>query len=123
MAEELGSGIKTITKYNKIYSGGVPSFKDDEIFIVNVPLSEKTTAVILDDIEGMDELKLKLYNYIKSNNGVSRQEINDYMYPLFKTINKNELNNKTRYIISFLRERNLIYNVGTRNMPKWLLKK
>lgn len=86
-------------------------------------MSEKTTAVILDDIEGMDELKLKLYNYIKSNNGVSRQEINDYMYPLFKTINKNELNNKTRYIISFLRERNLIYNVGTRNMPKWLLKK
>ena len=123
LAEELGSGIKTITKYNKIYSGGIPSFKDDEIFIVNVPLAEKTTAVILDDIEGMDELKLKLYNYIKSNNGVSRQEINDYMYPLFKTINKNELNNKTRYIISFLRERNLIYNVGTRNMPKWLLKK
>ena len=41
LAEELGSGIKTITKYNKIYSGEVPIFKDDEIFTVIVPLQKK----------------------------------------------------------------------------------
>ena len=33
LADELGSGIKKIVKYTKIYSGGIPEFKDDEIFI------------------------------------------------------------------------------------------
>ena len=103
LAEELGSGIKTITKYNKIYSGGIPSFKDDEIFTVNVPLMEKTIDLELEFNDELDDIKIMLYNFIKNNNGVSRQEINDYMYPLFDISNKNELNNKTRYIITFLK--------------------
>ena len=123
MAEELGSGIKTITKYNKIYSGEVPSFKDDEIFTVIVPLTEKVKEISLEVIEEMDELKIKLLNYIKNNSGVNRQEINKYMYSLFDTQNENELNNKTRYIINFLRERDLIYNKGTKNKPQWVIKK
>lgn len=123
LAEELGSGIKTITKYNKIYSGGIPSFKDDEIFIVNVPLVKKATEIILEPTEEMDEIKIKLLEYIKSNNGVSRQDINNFMYPLFDTTDQKELNNKTRYIITFLRERNLIYNKGTTNKPNWVVKK
>ena len=123
LAEELGSGIKTITKYNKIYSGEVPSFKDDEIFTVIVPLTEKVKDISLEVIEEMDELKIKLLNYIKNNSGVNRQEINKYMYPLFDTKNENELNNKTKYIINFLRERELIYNKGTKNKPQWVIKK
>ena len=71
----------------------------------------------------MDELKIKLLNYIKNNSGVNRQEINKYMYPLFDTKNENELNNKTKYIINFLRERELIYNKGTKNKPQWVIKK
>lgn len=123
LAEELGSGIKTITKYNKIYSGGIPSFKDDEIFTVTVPLVEKVTNISLENIEEMDEIKIKLLNYIKNNNGVSRQDINNYIYPLLDTINEKDLNNKTRYIINYLRERNLINNKGTKNKPKWIIKK
>ena len=45
------------------------------------------------------------------------------MYPLFDTKNENELNNNTRYIINFLRERDLIYNKGTKNKPQWVIKK
>lgn len=41
LVEELGSGIRTITKYNKAYSGGVPTFKDGEIFTVTIPLTNK----------------------------------------------------------------------------------
>ena len=90
LAEELGSRIKTITKYNKIYSGEVPIFKDDEIFTVIVPLTEKVKDISLEVIEEMDELKIKLLNYIKNNGGVNRQEINKYMYPLFDTKNEND---------------------------------
>lgn len=123
LAEELGSGIKTITKYNKIYTGGIPKFKDDEIFTVTIPLVEEITEMILEPYEEMDEIKIKLLEYIKNNNGVSRQDINVYMYPFFETTNQNELNNKTRYIITFLRERDLIYNKGTKNKPRWIAKK
>ena len=90
---------------------------------MTVPLTEKVTDIVLDAIEEMDELKIKLFDYIKNSSGVSRQEINDYMYPLFDTTDENELNNKTRYIINFLRERNLIHNKGKKNKPKWILKK
>ena len=38
LADELGSGIKNIVKYNKIYSNGIPTFEDGEIFKVTVPL-------------------------------------------------------------------------------------
>ena len=79
------------------------SLKDDEIFTVTVPLTEKVTDIVLDAIEEMDELKIKLFDYIKNSNCVSRQESNDYRYPLFDIIDENKLNNKTRYIINFLR--------------------
>ena len=123
LAEELGSGIKAITKYNKIYSNGVPSFKDDEIFKVVVPLdgyNNKNDFVLSD--EELDEIKIKLLNFIKKHKGVTRQEINDYMYPMFENANANELDNKTRYIITYLRERNYIENKGTKNKPKWISK-
>lgn len=123
LAEELGSGIKTITKYNKIYSNGIPSFKDDEVFKVVVPLNgyiNKNDIVLSDD--EIDEIKIKLLEFIKVHNGVSRQEINEYMYPMFETDNIDELDNKTRYIITYLRERNFIENKGTKNKPKWISK-
>ena len=34
LADELGSGIRKIVKYTKIYSGSLPEFMDDEIFKV-----------------------------------------------------------------------------------------
>ena len=43
--------------------------------------------------------------------------------PIINHKDENKLNNKTRYIINFLRERNLIHNKGTKNKPKWILKK
>lgn len=82
----------------------------------------KTLEIGLEQIEEMDEIKFKLLEFIKSNNGVSRQDINNYMYPFFNTTNQKELNNKTRYIITFLREHGLIYNKGTTNKPKWVSK-
>ena len=38
LADELGSGVKNIVKYTKIYSGGVPEFKEDDIFRTIIPL-------------------------------------------------------------------------------------
>lgn len=123
LAEELGSGIKTITKFNKIYSDGIPTFKDDEIFKAIIPLDKHFLDTNINRLDNeLDEIKLKLLNYIKSKNGTNRQEINLFMYPLFNTNNEKELNNRTRYIIDYLRLNGFIYNIGTKTKPKWIAK-
>lgn len=38
LADELGSGIKNIVKYTKIYSNSIPTFEDGEIFKATIPL-------------------------------------------------------------------------------------
>ena len=42
LADELGSGVKNIYKYTKIYSGGVPEIIEDDIFRVRIPIMEKS---------------------------------------------------------------------------------
>ena len=38
LADELGSGIRNMVKYTKIYSEGIPEFKEDDIFTTIIPL-------------------------------------------------------------------------------------
>lgn len=42
LADELGSGVKNMVKYTKIYSGGVPRLKEDDIFRTIIPLDSNT---------------------------------------------------------------------------------
>jgi len=43
LADELGSGIKNVTKYLKIYSGGEPEFIEEDIFKQILPIKEQKT--------------------------------------------------------------------------------
>ena len=63
-----------------------------------------------------------LYDFICSNNGVSRHQINDYVYPLYESKNIKELNNKVRYLLTKLKNENLIKNVGSDTKPLWIKK-
>lgn len=114
LADELGSGIKNIVKYTNIYSGGVPSFKDDDIFKVTVPINRVNNKF---NINEKKDLKQQLYEFIKNGNGVSRQEINEYMYPLLE--GKDNLDNKVRNMIDWLNRNNKIKNIGTKKEPVW----
>lgn len=42
LADELGSGVRNMYKYTKIYSGGVPEIREDDIFRTIIPLLEIT---------------------------------------------------------------------------------
>jgi len=43
-AEELGTGIRNVYRYSKMYSGKLPKFKEEDLFEVIIPLvKEKTT--------------------------------------------------------------------------------
>lgn len=37
LAEELGSGVRNLVKYTKVYSGGIPRFEDGFVFTASVP--------------------------------------------------------------------------------------
>ena len=122
LADELGSGIKKITKYNKIYTGGIPSFKDDDVFKVIVPLEANKVSKEQEHNLHLDETKEKLYNFIKENGIVTRKEIDNYISSMINAKNNKDLNNKIRYMLTYLRKNNLIENIGTDKKPQWVIK-
>lgn len=119
LADELGSGIKKIAKYTKIYSGGAePSFKDDEIFVANIPLN----CVNHDNIDTSDTLKEAIFEFIKSStNGRTRQEINNYIYSKIDDDFETK-NNKVRTILTYLRKKGMIENIGTDTKSIWIIR-
>lgn len=53
--DELGSGVRNITKYNKIYSGSEPTFIEGDIFKTIIPLVAKTTEQVTEQIKRLLE--------------------------------------------------------------------
>jgi len=119
LADELGSGIRKIVKYTRIYSGGVPEFKDDEVFKVNIPINK----VVESNIEYLssEELRKIILNFIRNSDGRSRQEINDFVYPQLAN-DIDVMNNRVRTTLTYLRKKSLIQNDGSDTKPKWTIK-
>ena len=123
LADELGSGIKKITKYNKIYTGGIPSFKDDDVFKVIVPLETNKVSLEQEHNLHLDENKEKLYNFIKENGIVTRKEIDNYISSMINVKNNKDLNNKIRYMLTYLKNHNYIKSIGNTQNSKWMINK
>ncbi|MFD0942885.1 RNA-binding domain-containing protein [Savagea faecisuis] len=73
--DELGSGIRNIVKYNKIYSGVEAKFIEGDVFRTIIPLGAKENESSGDT--GVDEETKKILEFCKTPR--SRQEIQDYM--------------------------------------------
>ena len=68
LADELGSGIRNINKYLKVYSGGKPEFYEDDIFRLTVPVKkyEKTdTATDTHQDTHQDAHQDKIYKLVE----------------------------------------------------------
>ena len=118
LADELGSGIRKIAKYTKIYSGNIPEFKDDEIFKVRIPLVSKKEENEFISVSILRELIL---NFVKDSEGRSRQEINEYIYPILNE-SKEIMNSRVRTTLTYLRKKDLIENLGSDTKPIWTKK-
>ena len=55
LADELGSGMRNSYKYTKMYSGGIPTFTEGDVFRITIPLSPASTMSAGPD--SGDELK------------------------------------------------------------------
>ena len=72
-AEELGSGIRNIFRYTKIYSGADPKFIEDDVFKTIIPLDEQATPQAkIEDHRTHDILEF-------CRSPKSRKEIQDYL--------------------------------------------
>lgn len=115
LADELGSGIRKIAKYTKIYSGSIPEFKDDEIFKVRIPLLNEKEENGFISAQILRELIL---NFVKDSEGRGRQEINEYIYPILNE-SKENMNSRVRTTLTYLRKKDLIENLGSDTKPIW----
>ena len=50
--DELGSGVRNITKYNKIYSGAAPTFIEGDVFKTIIPLSQQASGQVGGQVGG-----------------------------------------------------------------------
>ena len=120
LADELGSGIRKIVKYTKIYSGSLPEFMDDEIFKVKIPLIREKT----DEMEYIGPVTLRniVFEYISQSEGRTRQEINNYIYPILNT-DETTMNNRMRTALTYLKRKDKIENLGSDTKSLWKIKK
>jgi ATP-dependent DNA helicase RecG len=99
-SEEAGTGVRNISKFLKIYSpGSVPTFKEDNPFITNIPVNTYTLgvwALILLDFLGVDKdmfdtNRIKLVQELKIDRRLSEsKEENEFIGKLAGTFVKNE---------------------------------
>ena len=119
LADELGSGIKKIVKYAKLYSNNEPIFKDDEIFIATISLNKGKLKKVRVSNENIRNMILQLLQ--SSNNGKTRKELNEYIYPKISG-DLSEKSSKVKTALTYLRRKNLIKNVGTDVKSIWVAK-
>ena len=72
--DELGSGVRNIYKYNKIYSGVVPEFIEGDVFKTIIPLTNQDT--IQDTVQDNENIKGLLVFYRTPR---TREEIQDFI--------------------------------------------
>ena len=119
LADELGSGIKKIVKYAKLYSNNEPIFKDDEIFTAIISLNKGKLKKVRVSNENIRNMILQLLQ--SSNNGKTRKELNEYIYPKISG-DLSEKSSKVKAALTYLRRKNLIKNVGTDVKSIWVAK-
>ena len=123
LADELGSGVRNLYRYGKLYSGKEPQLIDGDVFRIIVPL---------DDNYSFDSQIGKAQNKAQSkrNNNCALNEaaVMEYMqkYPMATQIQIAEAVGKSRRTvqntIAALKKRGLVVREGARMNGRWIVK-
>ena len=76
-ADELGSGVRNLYKYTKMYSGDEPMLFEDDVFRTEIPLLSIVTAdkaPITADKPPINHQQSLILDYIKENGSISNTE-------------------------------------------------
>lgn len=71
-ADKLGSGVRNLFKYTKVYSGGEPILEEGDIFKTTIPLSRALYTTRRNP-------KQKTLDYLEINDGAKTSDLVDYL--------------------------------------------
>lgn len=131
-ADSLGSGVRNLYKYTKIYSGGEPDFEEGDVFKLTVPLKERNESERVDDNGTKTGTKVgtkSVTNDTKTGTDVHEEDIEAKIVELIrenKKITQKEMQEQTgtslrsikRYI-SKLQSDGVIKRVGASRSGYW----
>lgn len=116
-AEELGSGVRNIVKYSKVYSGTIPEFIDGNVFKTKISLNGTVNGTVNDTVNGTVNVGVKLsateqavLDCIRENNLINVAEIVDCTEKGRSTIMR---------AIKSLKEKGFIQRVGSDKTGSW----
>ena len=92
LADELGSGVKNMVKYTKIYSGGVPEFKENDIFTTIIPLNatvNDTVNATVNDTVKLNKTEKAIIDLIKQNNNITQKDLSIQLNVSESTVKRN----------------------------------
>ena len=92
LADELGSGVKNMIKYTEIYSGGVPEFKENDIFTTIIPLNAIVNAPVNEPLNApvkLNNTQKFIIKLMKENNQITQIELSKKLKVNESTIKRN----------------------------------
>ena len=116
-AEELGSGVRNIVKYSKVYSGTIPEFIDGDVFKTKISLNGTVSGNVNDTVNDTVNVGVNLsateqtvLDCIRDNNSISVAEI----------VNRTKKGRSTiMRAIKALKEKGFIQRVGSDKTGNW----
>ncbi|MCL2078598.1 MAG: putative DNA binding domain-containing protein [Oscillospiraceae bacterium] len=115
-ADQLGSGIRNLYKYTKLYSGGEPELIEGDIFKTIIPLaktSEKQANNERIQSSSTGEKKLAIASYLKSHSKVTVAELTGIM---------NLSEGRIRAILLEMAKDGIIMKIGRTKSAHYVLK-
>jgi len=70
--DELGSGVRNITKYNKIYSGAIPTFIEEDVFKTIIPLIPQATEQATEQADNETKILLEFCKVPRTRNEMQK---------------------------------------------------
>ena len=103
----LGSGVRNLYKYTKMYSDGEPVLFEDDVFNVEVPLLAIANAGLLVNTDkiplNIDKREEMILSYIRDNGSISNKEACQLMGLSSSSVKK---------IFEIMTKSNMIVQVG-----------
>lgn len=114
LADELGSGVRNMVKYTKIYSGGVPILKEDDIFRTIIPLENKENIIADKTPIKYIDIEQLIIRYLQENEYITNKIVKE-LYNLKDT--------KSKTILRSLVKKNILISEGANKNRKYKLNK
>lgn len=120
-AEELGSGVRNIVKYSKVYSGTIPEFIDGDVFKTKISLNGTVNSTVNGTVNdtvndtvnvgvNLSATEQTVLDCIRDNNSISVAEI----------VNRTKKGRSTiMRAIKALKEKGFIQRVGSDKTGSW----